>query len=150
MCTTKSFSLVRPHPGTSYARYQSLTNCFVVVLLALDRTWHEMSSPQKNAARTLGFTQDDFMQDLHLEAGHEHEPVDAALLWNNFAGRLLRSGRSVGGAGDGLSSSRYSSTQNSSLGSPGSLSSLLSDESATIDFDGDSDFPRGALLFDSP
>jgi hypothetical protein len=103
-----------------------------------------MSSPQKTAARTLGYTQDDFMQDIHLEAGHEHEPVDAALRWNGLVGRLLRSGHSVGAAGDSFSSLRYA--HSALYPSTGSLSSLLSDEST--DFDRDSEFPRAELFGD--
>lgn len=82
-------------------------------LLALDRTWHQMSSPQKQAARTLGYTQDDFMQDAELEAGHDHDPVDAALRWNGLVGRLMRAGRSgSGGAASRLYTEAVSRVQN--------------------------------------
>ena len=113
-----------------------------------------MSSPEKTAARTLGFTQDDFMQDIELEAGDDDEPVDAALRWNALVGRLLRSSRGRGGAGDSFSRlgpTHYAySARQSVEATAGSISSVsLLSEEESMEFDGGSEFPRLAL-FDDP
>lgn len=42
--------------------------------LLLRRTWHQLSSPQRLAARRLGYTQDDFMQDTGENASIESPP----------------------------------------------------------------------------
>ena len=81
-----------------------------------ERTWHELTAPQKEAARTLGYTQDDFMKDRELEAGHGHDPVDAAVQWSALVGRLLRtSPRAGGGASGSRAGEQFASRMDYSL-----------------------------------